>query len=153
MTQRMRRRLRAALAAPRLRFDMTWAVQNGRLKKRTVGGEPARTVRFILKTMGDRVAEPILELTQERLLLLVGKGSSRPRSCWPRLEWLETRQLPCTGSMGELVPTWTHADNHGRELANLVGQHQTRNSYSSDTKEVAGQSRAGHDASDGVPRS
>ena len=58
------RGLKAALAAPRLRFDMTWTVEGGRLKKQTVGGEPANTVQLILKTMGDRVDEPILELNQ-----------------------------------------------------------------------------------------
>ena len=59
-----------AVFASRLRFDMEWSVRDGRLKKRTVGGEPARRVQAILKAMGDRVDEPILELTEKRLLLL-----------------------------------------------------------------------------------
>jgi hypothetical protein len=58
-----------ALFASRLRFDMLWSVDEGRLKKRTVGGEPAWKVQSILKMMGDRVDEPILELTEDRLLL------------------------------------------------------------------------------------
>ena len=61
---------RAALSAPRLRFDMVWSVEDGRLKKRTVGGEPETQVRMILSTMGDQVDEPILELTEDRLVLL-----------------------------------------------------------------------------------
>lgn len=69
--------LKAALAAPRLRFDMKWAVNDGRLQKQTIGGEPEGTVQFILKTMGDRVDEPILELTQERLLLLDKDGKTK----------------------------------------------------------------------------
>lgn len=69
--------LKAVLAAARLRFDMTWAVEGGRLKKLTVGGEPANTVQLILKTMGDRVDEPILELTQDRLLLLDKDGKTK----------------------------------------------------------------------------
>ena len=69
--------LKAALAARRMRFDMTWSVHEGRLQKQTTGGEPATTVQMILKTMGDRVDEPILELTPERLLLLDKDGETR----------------------------------------------------------------------------
>ena len=61
---------RAALSARRLRFDMVWSVEDGRLKKQTVGGEPETQVRMILSTMGDQVDEPILELTEDRLVLL-----------------------------------------------------------------------------------
>ncbi len=68
---------RAALSAPRLRFDMVWSVEDGHLKKRTVGGEPAAQVQMILKTMGDRVDEPILELTKDRLLLLDSDGKTQ----------------------------------------------------------------------------
>jgi hypothetical protein len=68
---------RAALSGPRLRFDMVWSVAGGRLKKRTVGGEPGIQVRMILKTMGDRVDEPILELTEDRLLLLDQDGKTK----------------------------------------------------------------------------
>ena len=69
--------LKAMMFASRLRFDMQWSVEAGRLKKRTVGGEPAGRVRLILVTMGDRVDEPILELTEQRLLLLDGDGKTK----------------------------------------------------------------------------
>ena len=69
--------LKAKLFAPRLEFEMIWAVAKGRLKKRTLQGEPAVTVQLILKTMGDRVDEPILELTQDRLLLLDKDGKTK----------------------------------------------------------------------------
>jgi hypothetical protein len=69
--------LQALLSAPRLRFDMTWSVQEGRLQKHTHGGDPASKVQLILKTMGDRVDEPILELTEQRLLLLDRDGATR----------------------------------------------------------------------------
>jgi hypothetical protein len=69
--------LKASLFASRLRFDMLWSVANGRLKKRTVGGEPEAQVRLILKTMGDEVDEPILELTEGRLLLLDRDGKTK----------------------------------------------------------------------------
>ena len=69
--------LKATLFADRLRFDMNWAVENGRVKEQTIGGEPARTVQAILKLMGDRVDELILELTQDRLLLLDKDGKTK----------------------------------------------------------------------------
>jgi hypothetical protein len=69
--------LRARLFAPRLTFQMVWSIEDGRLKKRTVKGEPAMQVQLILKTMGDRVDERILELTEDRLLLLDKDGKTR----------------------------------------------------------------------------
>jgi hypothetical protein len=67
----------AILFAERLRFDMVWSLEQGRLKKQTLGGEPADKVELILKTMGDRVDERILELTDQRLLLLDGNGKTQ----------------------------------------------------------------------------
>ena len=68
---------RAMMSAARLRFDMLWSVESGHLKKRTVGGEPRVQVQMILKTMGDRVDEPILELSEDRLLLVDQDGKTR----------------------------------------------------------------------------
>jgi hypothetical protein len=68
--------IQAALFAGRLTFNMIWSVEGGRLKKQTLGGEPADRVDLILKTMGDRVDEPILELDGERLVLLDGDGET-----------------------------------------------------------------------------
>ena len=75
--------IKAALYASRLRFDMKWSLANGRLKKQTTGGDPPGRVKLILKMMGDRVDEPVLELTQERLLLLDGDG--KQKYDWKRL--------------------------------------------------------------------
>ncbi len=69
--------LKAALFADRLRFHMKWTIENGRLKEQTIGGEPAGKVQAILKMMGDRVDEPILELTENRLLLLDKDGKTK----------------------------------------------------------------------------
>ena len=69
--------LRARLFAPRLTFQMVWSIEDGRLKKRTVKGQPAMQVQMILKTMGDRVDERILELTEDRLLLLDKDGKTQ----------------------------------------------------------------------------
>jgi len=69
--------LKARLFAQRLTFEMVWSVENGRLKKQTLKGEPAVKVQMILKTMGDRVDERIIELNEERLLLLDKDGKTK----------------------------------------------------------------------------
>jgi len=68
---------KASLYASRLQFEMTWSIQGGHLKKRTTSGQPAGKVKTILAMMGDRVDEPILELTADRLLLLDQNGKKR----------------------------------------------------------------------------
>ena len=70
--------------ASKMRFDMVWSVEGGRLQKRTIGGQPAGRVRLILAMMGDRVDEPILELTARRLLLLDADGKTKYD--WRRVE-------------------------------------------------------------------
>ncbi len=76
--------LKATLFAKHLKFEMKWSIQDGRLLKQTTGGEPAGRVSLILKTMGDRVNEPIVELTKERLLLLDADGQTKYD--WRRVE-------------------------------------------------------------------
>lgn len=68
---------KAALYAKRLQFEMVWSIQNGRLRKKTVGGEPAGKVKAILRMMGDQVEQRITELTTEGLVLLDADGSKR----------------------------------------------------------------------------
>ena len=68
---------RASLSAPRLKFNMKWSVKDGHLKKQTISGEPETQVKMILSTMGDHVDEPILELTEDRLLLLDKDGKTK----------------------------------------------------------------------------
>lgn len=69
--------VKAALFASRLTFNMKWSVEKGRLKKRTISGTPSGRVQMILKMMGDRVDEPILELSAKRLLLLDKDGETK----------------------------------------------------------------------------
>jgi hypothetical protein len=69
--------LKATLVAPRLTFNMEWTVADGRLKKHSLGGEPAAKINMILKTMGDTVDEEILELTEDRMLLLDQDGKTK----------------------------------------------------------------------------
>ncbi len=44
------------------------------MQERTTGGEPATRVKLVLKLEGDRVDQPILELTDDRLVLLDKDG-------------------------------------------------------------------------------
>ena len=67
----------AALSASQLKFNMKWSVENGHLKKQTISGEPEAQVKMILSMMGDHVDEPILELTEDRLLLLDKDGKTK----------------------------------------------------------------------------
>ena len=68
---------RAAFSAPRLKFNMKWSLKDGHLKKQTISGEPETQVKMILSTMGDHVDEPILELTEDHLLLLDKDGKTK----------------------------------------------------------------------------
>jgi hypothetical protein len=68
---------KAAMCASRLTFHLEWSLEGGRLKKHTVSGEPESQVKMILSTYGNHVDEPILELTEDRLLLLDGNGKTR----------------------------------------------------------------------------
>lgn len=77
--------LKAMMFASKLRFDMVWSIENGRLKKQTIGGEPSGRVKLILSTMGDSVDEPILKLTEQQLLLLDKDGETK-------YDWRRVRQ-------------------------------------------------------------
>lgn len=73
---------KARLFTPRLRLDLVWSVENGKLLRRTIGGEPADKVEFVNRRVGDRCAEPILQLTADRMVLLDQRG--QPRYDWRR---------------------------------------------------------------------
>lgn len=76
--------LQATLFASKLRFDMKWSLGDRVLTKQTVGGEPIGKVNLILNTMGDTARDTILELTEDRLLLLDENG--RTKYDWRRLK-------------------------------------------------------------------
>jgi hypothetical protein len=84
--------MKARLFASRLVFEMVWMLEDGRLKKQTLRGEPPARVALILKTMGDRVDEPILELTDQRLVLLDKDGETR--YAWTRVAEADTDREP-----------------------------------------------------------
>jgi hypothetical protein len=65
-----------ALFASKLRFDMRWSVQDKVLTKTTIGGEPVDKVNLVLNMKGNTAVETILELTDNRLLLLDRDGKT-----------------------------------------------------------------------------
>jgi len=68
--------MKARLFTPRLQLDIVWSVEDGRMKRRTVGGTPADKVAFVNQRAGKQVAEPILELTDDHLRLLDRDGKT-----------------------------------------------------------------------------
>lgn len=67
----------ATLVAPKLTFEMEWLLADGRITMRSLRGEPAAKVEMILKAMGDQATYQILELTDDRLLLLDADGKTK----------------------------------------------------------------------------
>ena len=106
--------LSAMLFADRLRFNWVGSLEQGRLKKQTIGGDPADKVELILKTMGDRVDERILELTDQPSAAARRKRQDAVR--------LETRALPRRGGRrhafdaAEAVPQRTPENTKGTTL-------------------------------------
>ena len=74
----------AKLFAERLRFDMRWSMRDDRLIKESIGGEPREQVELILRTMGRRVEETILEVSADRLKTLDPDGVTS--YVWTRLQ-------------------------------------------------------------------
>ena len=69
--------LAATLYAKQMTFDEEWSIVDGRLKLKTVGGEPEGRVNLIINTMGDVSEQDILELTPDRMLLLDADGETK----------------------------------------------------------------------------
>jgi|GEM_PF-868863 len=65
------------LFAARLSFDMEWSVADGRVTMKTLGGEPQSKVQMVLKLYGNEAEYKILELTDERMLLLDADGKTK----------------------------------------------------------------------------
>jgi hypothetical protein len=69
--------LASVVFASKLRFDMEWSLQGTKLPMKSVGGEPADKVNLILNTMGNTAEDSILEISDDRLLLLDRNGTTR----------------------------------------------------------------------------
>lgn len=75
---------KATLFASRLEFSMRWRVEGARLQKETIDGKPEAAVNTILKMMGNSVNQPIVELTEQQLVLLDEDGKTK--YTWRRVE-------------------------------------------------------------------
>jgi len=69
--------IKARLFTPRLDLDIVWSVEDGRMHRRTIGGRPADKVEFVNKRAGVVVAERILELSADKMVLLDQNGSQK----------------------------------------------------------------------------
>jgi hypothetical protein len=75
---------KARLFTKRLELDIAWSIEDGKMHRRTLGGRPADKVEFVNRRAGVQVAEPVVELTGDRMVLLDQDGSQRYN--WRRLE-------------------------------------------------------------------
>lgn len=75
--------LKARLFTPRLRLDLTWTIENGRMTRRTLGGDPEDKVQFVVDRVGGLAVETILDLGAARMLLAEPDGSQRYQ--WQRV--------------------------------------------------------------------
>jgi hypothetical protein len=80
----------AFLFASKMRFDMKWKLEEKKLTKTTIGGEPADKVNLILNTMGNVAEDTLLEVTEERLHLLDKNGKTKYD--WRRAKQKEPNQ-------------------------------------------------------------
>jgi len=65
------------LFAAELKFDIEWILRDGRVTLKMLRGEPKSKVRLILKLYGSEAEYKIMELTEERMLLLDADGTTQ----------------------------------------------------------------------------
>ena len=65
------------LFAARLEFDLQWSLDGERITMKTLGGTPKQKVQLILKLYGSEADYAVVELTDERMLLLDADGKTR----------------------------------------------------------------------------
>jgi hypothetical protein len=63
--------------ADRLAFDLEWTSADGRITMKTLGGEPKSKAQLVLKLYGNEAEYKILELTDDRMLLLDADGKTK----------------------------------------------------------------------------
>lgn len=80
--------MKATLYAAKLRFDMKWSLKGDKLTKTSVGGEPTTKVNLILNMMGNTTVDTLLEVNENRLLLLDKDGKTKYD--WQRVKSEET---------------------------------------------------------------
>jgi hypothetical protein len=65
------------LFAAQLTFEIEWSIEDGRVTMKMLNGEPKSKVQLILKIYGQEAEFKILELNDERMLLLDADGKTR----------------------------------------------------------------------------
>jgi hypothetical protein len=65
------------LFAAQLTFEIEWTIADGRVTMKMLNGEPKSKVQLILKIYGQEADYTILELNDERMLLLDADGKTR----------------------------------------------------------------------------
>jgi len=76
--------LKAKLFTPRLELDVAWSIDDGKMHRRTLGGRPPDKVEFVNKLAGVEIADTILDLTADRMILLDQNGSQE--YSWQRVD-------------------------------------------------------------------
>lgn len=74
----------ATIFAKKLTFQEEWSVENGRVTMTATGGEPAVKVRLVLSIHGDSSTQRIVEVTDDRMILV--EEPSGTRFEWMRVE-------------------------------------------------------------------
>lgn len=65
------------LFGARLQAEIEWTLDNGRVKLQIIGGTPSEKIELASKMWGECWTQPILELTENRLLLLGEDGVTK----------------------------------------------------------------------------
>lgn len=73
----------ATLFAKTLTFQEEWLVADGKVTMKATGGEPSGKVRLVLSLHGDSSTQRIVEVTQERMILI--EEPSETRFEWRRV--------------------------------------------------------------------
>ena len=78
----------ATLFAKKLTFQEEWTVADGKVTMKATGGEPAGKVRLVLSLHGDSSTQRIVEVTQDRMILV--EEPSETRFEWRRVSAAES---------------------------------------------------------------
>jgi hypothetical protein len=76
----------ATIFATKLTFEEKWSIENGRVTMKATGGEPAVKVRLVLSIHGDSSTQRIVEVTDDRMILVEEPSGTR-------FEWRRVRDI------------------------------------------------------------
>jgi hypothetical protein len=82
--------LAATLFAAKLTFTEEWSVTDGKVTMKATGGEPAGKVRLVLSLHGDSSTQRIVEVTDDRMILV--EEPSETRFEWRRVRTSDLRE-------------------------------------------------------------